>query len=341
QLLDYLFAFLEDKQMNNRDNLNSLLKEELNDYYKEDANYISEQISYIFFHQDLYKNTYKMIDEESSLSDDYDEEDDKRRKLNNVFSKFGNVISCDKIDSTTASIKFEKEESAKRALESNEKPFKRNQIIVQQKRSPVPAKPAFQFIKNDEKQKLEEPVKRVKNQLSECKTANDVNKLEEHELLANNMYDFTLIVKYEDIQNLNMQQFRETMLQHGRVEHFKKNVKENSIEVSYIEYASAEKAYFQLQNELDISFIRSHILKFIQQPQEEEKEVEDQKENEQENQGQQNGEHCLQENGQEEQQIDNKHIFDINGQLKDDNDFDFDPDYNDDENEQQYNKGQD
>ena len=45
-------------------------------------------------------------------------------KISTHFSrKFGSVSSYDKIDETTASLKFEKEESAKMALESKEKPF--------------------------------------------------------------------------------------------------------------------------------------------------------------------------------------------------------------------------
>jgi hypothetical protein len=45
-------------------------------------------------------------------------------KISSYFSrKFGSVSSYDKIDETTASLKFEKDEFAKKALESKEKPF--------------------------------------------------------------------------------------------------------------------------------------------------------------------------------------------------------------------------
>ncbi|EAR90012.3 hypothetical protein TTHERM_01050580 (macronuclear) [Tetrahymena thermophila SB210] len=71
-------------------------------------------------------------------------------KLNNVTkisqyftNKFGAVSAYDKIDETTASIKFEKEESAQKAVDSKEKPFRIEQIVVTFTRSPAPPKPAF------------------------------------------------------------------------------------------------------------------------------------------------------------------------------------------------------
>ncbi|KAL4484360.1 hypothetical protein ABPG74_019537 [Tetrahymena malaccensis] len=71
-------------------------------------------------------------------------------KLNNVAkisqyftNKFGAVSAYDKIDETTASIKFEKEESAQKAVDSKEKPFRIEQIVVTFTRSPAPPKPAF------------------------------------------------------------------------------------------------------------------------------------------------------------------------------------------------------
>lgn len=40
------------------------------------------------------------------------------------------MSSYDKIDETTAVVKFENEESAKKAIESKEKPFKIDQIVI-------------------------------------------------------------------------------------------------------------------------------------------------------------------------------------------------------------------
>ncbi|KAL4489869.1 hypothetical protein ABPG72_010768 [Tetrahymena utriculariae] len=71
-------------------------------------------------------------------------------KLNNVTkisqyftNKFGAVSAYDKIDETTASIKFEKEDSAQKAVDSKEKPFRIEQIVVTFTKNPAPPKPAF------------------------------------------------------------------------------------------------------------------------------------------------------------------------------------------------------
>lgn len=55
--------------------------------------------------------------------------------------RFGAVSSYEKIDETTASIKFEKEEFAKNAVESKDKPFHIEQIVITFTRSPPPPKP--------------------------------------------------------------------------------------------------------------------------------------------------------------------------------------------------------